>query len=293
MPRSMTGFGRSALGESEKYNFNVEIKSINHRYLDLNIKLPRTLTSLEEKIRKCIIAKLSRGKVDVFVTLNNQAEKGVKTKVNETLCDSYFNSLNYIKQKYNLKDEITLGLITKFPDVIILEQEDEDLESILLELMPKVEDAILNLITMRTVEGEKLKTDILSKCSEIKSKVNELESLSKTLVISYREKLINRLKELKSDLNIDENRLMLELSIYADKSSIDEEITRLLSHIDQVLITLEDKSPVGRKLDFIIQEMNREANTIASKATNLDITNIAISIKNDIEKIREQVQNIE
>lgn len=292
MLKSMTGFGRGTVEEQGK-GYVVEIKSVNHRYLDINIKMPRNLISLEENIRKIISQNLNRGKVDVFITQNSYAANNVVANFNAPLADSYLESLNEIKNRYNVRDDISVSLIARFPDVINLNVHEDDLESLWNILMKPLNDALSNLMQMRNKEGIKLKEDILTRCSFVKELVDKVALISPLIVNEYKEKLQKRLKELIEDTYIDENRIAMEVAMFADKSNVDEEIVRLNSHLVQMTDTLLVEGPVGRKLDFIIQEMNREANTIGSKANNLEIVNTVLNIKNEIEKIREQVQNVE
>lgn len=289
---SMTGFGRSS-SEIDGRSFTVEIKSINHRYLDVNIRMPRMMVSLEEKVRRLISEKINRGKIDVFITYNSYEKQGVTAKFNSLLSDSYVQCLNEIKKRYEIRDDISVSLVARFPDVIYVDEKDDDLEQLWGMLKTPLSEAVDTLKEMRRVEGDKLSEDILQKCTNIKTEVEKIQGKAHLHVIQYKQKLADRLKELLDNASIDENRLNMELAIYADKCSIDEEITRLNSHIQQVKNTLGSNESIGRKLDFIVQEMNREANTIASKSNDLDITNFALNIKNEIEKIREQVQNLE
>ncbi|MDP4088483.1 MAG: YicC/YloC family endoribonuclease [Bacillota bacterium] len=291
---SMTGFGRSSYELEGKKSFNVEIKSINHRYLDINIRLPRMMNSIEERIRKLISGNISRGKIDVFITYNNYEKLGVSARFNSTLGDSYVKCLQEIKNRYqDIRDDISVSLVSRFPDVIYVDENEEDIEEIWDMLRKTLVEAIDMLKDMRMVEGEKLSEDMAQKCGNIVREVDKIEEKAQGHVAQYKVKLHDRIKELLDNVQIDESRLNMELAIYADKSSIDEEITRLRSHIEQLKHTLKLKEPVGRKLDFIVQEMNRETNTIASKSNDLEITNSALNIKNEIEKIREQIQNIE
>ena len=293
MINSMTGFGRASTNSEANRVFTVEIRSVNHRYLDLNIKSPKSLFSLEEKIRKLISSSLNRGKVDVFITYKNYSRQDMVAKINFNLADSYYNALNELNSRYAVKDDLSLSLIARFPEIIYTEEKEENIEEIWIELETAISSALAALKAMRIREGEKLKTDIIDKCNNIIFNLNKVEGFSHEVVNNYKVKLMDRLGELLSNIPIDENRLSLELALFADKASIDEEITRLYSHIDQLKNSLELEEPIGRKLDFIVQEMNREANTIASKSADIEITNIALNIKNDIEKIREQIQNIE
>ncbi|MEA4828361.1 MAG: YicC/YloC family endoribonuclease [Clostridium sp.] len=293
MVKSMTGFGRAMTKEGSSHSFTIEAKSVNHRYLDLNIKMPRNLLSLENKIREIIKEKINRGKVDVFITQNTYGKEDVEVNFNEALGDSYIKALENIRDRYNINDDICVSLIAKFPEVISLEKKEEDIEEIFQYLYMPLVDAIDSLVSMRETEGIKLTEDITSKCDTIKDLVDVIEKRSPLVVKEYKNKLNNRLKELIENSSIDETRVAAEVAIFADKAAIDEEIVRLNSHIIQMKETLKKNEPVGRKLDFIIQEMNREANTISSKANDLEIVNLTIDIKNYIEKIREQIQNIE
>jgi len=292
MIRSMTGYGRGSI-EMDGRSYTIEIKSVNHRYCDLNIKIPKSLLPLEDKIRKTVQSRLNRGKIDLFVTQNLFDKKDVSAFLNKSLADSYFSCLTEIKERYNLRDDVSLSLICKFPEVITTKQEDEDVEELWDGLETALNNALDMMVQMREREGLKLTEDIIIKCKGIKEKVLVIEEKSSDIVQEYTDKLKLRLNDLLKDYKVDENRLAMEVALLADKASIDEEIVRLKSHLIQVKETLELDEPVGRKLDFIIQEMNRETNTIASKADNLDVINIMLSIKNEIEKIREQVQNLE
>ena len=292
MIKSMTGFGRGSI-EQDGRSFTVEMKSVNHRYCDLNIKMPKIFLSLEDRMRKVIFDKISRGKIDVFITQNNKEKVGVKAVLDEGLSDSYVECLKKIKDKYYIKEGISISLIAKFPDVITLKQEEEDIENVWKILSVPLEEALNLLVEMRRKEGLKLKNDVLLKCDYIKHLLDKIEKRSPFVVNEYRDKLNERLKELLQDYQIDENRIAMEVAIFGDKSCIDEEIVRLNSHLVQLRETFNLDEPIGRKLDFILQEMNRETNTIGSKANDLEITNSVLNIKNEIEKIREQIQNIE
>ncbi|WP_138203279.1 YicC/YloC family endoribonuclease [Haloimpatiens lingqiaonensis] len=292
MIKSMTGFGR-ATSQGEKRSFDVEIKTVNHRYLDINIRLPKSLLSLEENIRKLISEKLKRGKVDLFITQNILQKEDLEAKFNKKLADSYVRCLEEIRGTYSVRDDISVSLIAKFPDVISLEYKEEDLEEIWNCLKKPLEKALELLVEMRKREGNKLKEDIISRCQNIKDMVDAVAQRAPQIPIEYKEKLQNRLKDLMDEHSIDEGRLAMEVAIFADKACIDEEIVRLNSHIEQLKVTLDLEESVGRKLDFIVQEMNREANTIGSKANDLEICNFVLNMKSEIEKIREQIQNVE
>lgn len=293
MIKSMTGFGRASSDENSARSFSLEMKSVNHRYLDINIRMPKSMIPLEEKIRRIVGERLNRGKVDIFLNYKNYGQFDTVAKLNTELADSYVNCLKQIKDRYSLKDELNLNLISKFPDVIVLEEQEENLEEIWNELMPLVNRALDTIINMRETEGQKLYEDIIFKSNDIEENVKKIEKKCPEVLKAYKEKLKEKLQGILENIELDENRLAMEVAIFADKSTIDEEITRLYSHINQLRGTLLLKEPIGRKLDFIVQEMNREANTIASKSTDLEITNLVINIKNMIEKIREQIQNIE
>lgn len=292
MIRSMTGFGRATF-EDDSRSFTVEIKTINHRYCDINLKMPKSLISIEDKIRSTIQKKINRGKVDVFINLTTYDKKDIRTVFNETLADSYVECLQSIKNRYDIKDNISLSLVAKFPEVVTIEQQEEDIERLWKSLEVPLNEATDMLLKMRQIEGNKLQENIIEKCNNIKKVLDNIEERAPLVPITYKQKLQERLKELLQDCNIDENRVAAEVAILADRACIDEEIVRLNSHIIQMQETLNLDESIGRKLDFIIQEMNRETNTIASKANDLNISNLAISIKNEIEKIREQIQNIE
>ena len=292
MIKSMTGFGRDTIDENG-YGFIIELKSVNHRYLDINIKMPRSLNALEDRIRKKISQKIFRGKLDIFITQNKLFNQNEVTSVNTILADSYIKSLEEIRNRYNIRDDISVSLVARFPDVIVLEQQEADIEVLWTSLNIALGNAIDNLISMRVKEGTKLKEDMVSRCDNIICALDSIEVNANRVVESYREKLNSRINELLKNVPVDQNRLATEVALYADKSSIDEEIVRLKSHLEQIKETLKINEPVGRKLDFIVQEMNREANTIASKADDVDIVNFTLNIKNEIEKIREQIQNIE
>ena len=292
MIKSMTGYGRGSI-ELAGRSYTIEIKSVNHRYCDLNIKMPKSLFPLEDRIRKVIQSKLNRGKIDLFLTQNLYDKKDVAAVFNKSLADSYMNCLNEIKERYHLRDDVSLTLISKFPDIITTKQVEDDVEELWESLAIPLNESLNLLLHMREQEGLKLKEDIIIKCEGIKNMVALVEEKSNDIILEYQKKLRLRLEDLIKDYKIDEGRLAMELAIMADKASIDEEIVRLKSHMNQVVETMTLDEPVGRKLDFIVQEMNRETNTIASKASNLDIINTVLNIKNEIEKIREQIQNIE
>lgn len=292
MIRSMTGFGR---GNSEKdgKSFTIEIKSVNHRYFETNIRMPRVLISFEDKIRKIIGEKVKRGKLDVFVTQGNYDKEDVEAYLNENLAASYINCLGILKDKYGLSDDISVTAVAKLPEVITLKQKEEDVSETFEQIDLALTKALRALLFMREREGRKLLEDVIIKCDLINGLVDKVKLRAPLVVCEYKAKLTQRLDVLHKEIDFDENRVAMEIAIFADKAGIDEEIVRLNSHINQMRETLILDEPIGRKLDFIIQEMNRETNTIASKANDLEILNTVISMKSEIEKIREQIQNIE
>ena len=292
MIRSMTSFGRSSSEEGEKRVFTVEMKSVNSRYLDINIRMPKTLISLEEEIRKMISNSLNRGKVDVFINLKNYNDGSGIPKVDINLAQGYLECLKEIETKLGVKNDVSVMQIARFPEVITVVEEDK-IEEVWKELKPLISDSLDMMLAMREVEGNKLKEDILSKVFVIEELVSKVEEFADTIPKAFKMKLEERVKELLGNVDIDESRIAMEVCMLADKATVDEEIIRLRSHINQVRETLNLKEPIGRKLDFIVQEMNRETNTIGSKSSDIQMTNIVIDIKNILEKIREQVQNIE
>ena len=287
----MTGYGKSNMSKNLR-EYQVEIKSVNHRYLDVSIKMPRSLSYLEEEIKKAVSAKLTRGKVDVFITFNNNSLEGRDIKINTEIARMYIKELRDLAESEGIVADIPVTEISKLPDVLTIQNNQDD-ETIKNELLEVTNQAIENLVGMRKIEGEKIAQDLFTRIQDIDGKVKKISSLSTGLIEEYVVKLNTRIKELLQDQEIDEARLAQEVVIYADKCSIEEEVTRLNSHIYQFRELLNSNEAVGKKLDFMIQEMNRETNTIGSKANNLEITNEVINMKTQLENIREQVQNIE
>lgn len=291
MIKSMTGFGRNSL-EKESRTYSVEIKSVNHKYNDISVKIPKSISYLEEKVKKEITANISRGKIDVSITFDNNSTKGKNIKINKDLANMYIQELKELAQQNNINSNIEVTEISKFPDVLVLENIDDE-ETVWKELSECLNYAINNFIEMRKVEGQKISEDLDKKINEVSLKVQEISKFSTRLVDDYIVKLETRIKEiLKTDI-IDKDRLAQEIVIYADKCSVEEEIIRLNSHICQFKDLIKENIPVGKKLDFLMQEMNREINTIGSKTNSLEITNLVIDIKTKLEDIREQVQNLE
>lgn len=291
MIKSMTGYGKSSLSINSR-EYQVEIKTVNHKYIDVNIKMPRIISYLEEDIRKLVVSKIKRGKVDIQISFENYSKDGNEVKINTELAQIYIQSLRELAEAENLSSNIEVTEITKLPDVLTIKSnldEDETKE----ELLQVANEAIDKLIQMRKVEGEKISKDILDKIARIEQKNEEIFGLSTGLIEEYVVKLEARVKELLKTEELDKSRLMQEVVIYADKCSVEEEVTRLRSHIYQLRQLINSEEPIGKKMDFLIQEMNRETNTIGSKANNLEITNIVVDIKTILEDIREQIQNIE
>ena len=291
MIRSMTGYGKANL-EKLGRTYQIEIKSVNHRYLDISIKMPKVISYLEEDIKKCISKKIQRGKVDVFVTFENNSVEGKNIKINTEIAKMYIEQLKKLAESENILSNIEVTEISKYPDVLTIQNNQDD-ETIKNELIEVTENAVNQIIEMKEKEGEKIAEDLTRRLEEIQKKILEISTLSTGLIQEYVVKLKARVQELLQNQEIDEARLAQEVVIYADKCSVEEEITRLNSHISQFEELLNSNTQIGKKLDFIIQEMNRETNTLGSKANNLEITNDVIDIKTEIENIREQVQNIE
>ena len=293
MIRSMTGYGKQSLSIDGR-EYQIEIKSVNHRYLDINIKMPKTLSYLEDTIKKEISEKIKRGKIDVFITFENNSQEGKNIKINKELAKLYINQLKELAQEEKISSNIEVIEIAKFPDILTIKVDEED-EKIKQEIMQTTQEATNKIIERKNIEGEKIAQDLLQRISNIENKIIEISEKSTGLIQEYVVKLEKRIQEILKTEKIDKSRLAQEVVIYADKCSIEEEITRLKSHIYQFknLISNNENETIGKKLDFIIQEMNRETNTIGSKANNLEITNGVIDIKTELEDIREQIQNIE
>ena len=292
--KSMTGYGR---GECTMYErkFTVEIKAVNHRYNDITVKLPRAIMGFEDEIKKAISKKVFRGKLDVFVNFESFSQEDVNISVNEPLAKSYTETLRKLKSDLQLEGDVTIEMVSKFPDVITVDKNisNENTENEIREcLMKAVEDATDAFVAMREVEGETLKKNIIEKVAFVNDALQKIEERAPFVSKDYRARLEAKLADL-DEIQVDESRLLTEVMLFADKACIDEEITRLHSHISQMYSIVEESVPVGRKLDFLVQEMNRETNTIGSKSNDIQITNHVVDIKSEIEKIRDQIQNIE
>ncbi len=293
MIKSMTGFGRGKY-ENEGREYTVEIKSVNHKYSDISIKMPRRISFLEENVRKEIAKNVSRGKIDVFVSMQDFSDKGKEVKINKEIAKIYISQLNELAEETGIQNNINIMSIAELPEVLNISNEENE-ELYWHELSVALKNAIDNFIVMRETEGKKISEDLLSRIDSVKEKVSIISGCSAGLVEEYIVKLNARIKELMNTDIIDENRLAQEIVIFSDKSSIQEELTRLNSHISQFsnLIASNNDAPLGKKCDFIIQEMNREVNTIGSKANSMEISKGVIELKTEIEDIREQIQNIE
>lgn len=292
MIKSMTGFGR-AQETVDGMTVTVELKSVNHRYFEFTAKVPRTYGFLEEKLKSFLNVRVSRGKMECYVTIENLEESDMEVIVNPSLAKGYVDALRALSETFGLKEDYSAISIAKFPDVLTLRKAPADEEKIWNAVQKVTELAVERFVTMRETEGEKLRADILSKADTILEHVAFVESRSSQTVREYHEKLRQRMEELLENTQVDEQRLLTEAAIFADKVAVDEETVRLRSHISQLREFLDADEPIGRKLDFLVQEMNRESNTIGSKAQDVEIAKRVIAIKAEVEKIREQVQNIE
>ena len=292
MIKSMTGFGRcEVLKDSRK--FTVELKSVNHRYLDVNIRMPKKLNFFETSIRTLLKSYADRGKVDIFITYEDLSQSQVSVKYNAALAAEYLKYLNQMAEEFSLDNDVRVSTLSRYPEVFTMEECSEDEDELWNGLKEALEGAFSQFVEMRTKEGERLKEDILLKLDLLSEQIRFIEERSPQIIAEYRTKLEEKMRELLEDTQIDDNRIAAEVILFADKICTDEEVVRLKSHIQHMKETLEESNGIGRKLDFIAQEMNREANTILSKANDLDISNRAISLKTEIEKIREQIQSIE
>lgn len=292
MIKSMTGFGHSE-SESRDYKISAEIKSVNHRYCDLNIKLPKKFNAYENDIRNIVKKYAARGKIDVYISYENYSEARTIVKYNSGVAKGYMDAIIKASEEFSIEPSITSSLLVRFPDVISLEDEEIDSDEIFKALAYVVEEACKNFVESREREGSHLYKDINDKLDYINGIVEEIEKRSPEIIKEYRTKIENKVAELLGDTKIDELVLATEITIFADKVCVDEETVRLHSHINSMRETLSKDEPIGRKLDFISQELNRESNTILSKANDVEVSSKAIDLKTEIEKIREQIQNIE
>ena len=292
MIKSMTGFGRCEV-QKDSRKFTVELKSVNHRYLDVNIRMPKKLNFFETAIRTLLKSYANRGKVDIFITYEDLSQAQVSVKYNAALAAEYIKYLKQMEEEFGLENDVAVSTLSRYPEVFTMEEQSEDEEELWNGLKEALEGAFAQFVETRKTEGENLKKDILSKLDILSEQIGFIEERSPKIVAEYRAKLEEKMKELLSDTQIEESRIAAEVILFADKICTDEEVVRLKSHISHMRSTLEEQDEIGRKLDFIAQEMNREANTILSKANDIEVSDCAISLKTEIEKIREQIQNIE
>ena len=292
MIKSMTGFGRCGIQKGSR-KFTVELKSVNHRYLDVNIRMPKKLNFFETAIRTLLKTYANRGKVDIFITYEDLSQSQVSVKYNAALAAEYLKYLKQMAVEFGLENDIRASTLSRYPEVFTMEEQSEDEEELWNGLKEALEGAFSQFVETRKTEGGNLRKDILSKLAFLEEQIAFIEERSPQIIEEYRVKLEDKVKELLADTQIEEGRIAAEVILFADKICTDEEVVRLKSHIRHMRNTLEEKDGIGRKLDFIAQEMNREANTILSKANDLEVSDRAISLKTEIEKIREQIQNIE
>ena len=292
MIKSMTGYGRGQQTLDGR-EIMVEIKSVNHRYFEFSARVPRAYGYLEEKLKSFIQSKVSRGKIDVGVTVFNIEGKDAQIEVNQSIANGYVEALRKANENIGLTDDLTLSQLIRLPDIFNVIKNTEDEEVIWSDVKIVAEEALNNFVSMRETEGQKMKDDIKSRLNYIGELVEKVEQRSPMVTEAYRERLYNKICEILNDKKIDEQRILTEAAIFSEKTAVDEETVRLKSHIHQFNTLLEVEEPVGRKLDFLIQEFNRESNTIGSKAQDVEITKIVVELKSEIEKIREQIQNIE
>ncbi len=292
MIKSMTGYGR-AQNVIDGRDITVEIKSVNHRFFEFSARTPRIYGYLDEKIKKFLQGKIARGKVEVSVQIINPEAQGTNVEINYALAESYAKALREMADRLNIKDDLSISVMTRFSDLFTVQKEHEDEDAVWNAVESVLNEALEKFVKMRTDEGEKMREDVLSRLVFIEESVTKVESLSEQTVSAYREKLYNKIKEVLCDKTIDEQRILTEAAIFSEKIAVDEETVRLKSHINQFRSIVQSSEPVGRKLDFLVQEINRETNTIGSKASDLSITKLVVDMKSEIEKIREQIQNIE
>lgn len=292
MIKSMTGFGRFEVTENNR-KFTVEMKAVNHRYLDVNIKMPKKLNFFESSIRGELKNYVSRGKIDLFITYEDLSENTSSVRYNKELAAEYLKYLRQMQEEFGLENDIRVSTLSKYPDVFVMEEGDNDEEELWKELKKALDGAAEMFVQSRITEGENLKVDLVEKLGGMLKLVDFIAQRSPQIIAEYRQKLQDKVNEMLGDNTVDESRLITEVTIFADKVCVDEEMVRLRSHVETMRDALIAGGSIGRKLDFIAQEMNREANTILSKSNDLEISNCGIELKTEIEKVREQIQNIE
>lgn len=292
MLRSMTGYGRSE-NIIDGRHIIFEIKSVNHKFFECNARLPRSCMFLEDKLKALVQGKISRGKVDVFLQLETLESTDTEVLVNHSLASAYVKALRELKEEYSLPDEVSLSLLARCPDLLSVRKAQEDEDALWAAVAEVAEAAIESFLEMRKSEGVRLQKDILEKAGHLEALVDEVEKITPETVAEYRERLQAKIEEMLGANHFDEQRVLTEVAVFADKVAVDEETVRLRSHIRQLRQLSESEEPVGRKIDFLVQEMNREANTIGSKSVNSKIAYLVVDMKSEIEKIREQIQNVE
>ena len=292
MVKSMTGFGRCET-EVNGRRITVEMKSVNHRYFEFSCRTSRGYSFLEDKLKKYVSTKVARGKVDMYVSVTESEDSEVNVTINKPLASGYVNAIKTLATEYNIPDDLSVSVLSRYSDIFQIHKEEQDEEQVFNDVKVALDVALDGFLSMREAEGEKLKDDVLSRVDTIMSIVSEIEERSPLTVEEYRQKLTKRITDMLSGAQIDEQRILTEAAIFADKVAVDEETVRLRSHFEQMKTFFETGAPIGRKLDFIVQEMNREANTIGSKVTDSVLAHKVVDIKSEIEKIREQIQNIE
>lgn len=292
MVMSMTGFGRCETQVNGR-QITVEMKSVNHRYFEFSCRTTRGYSFLEDKLKKYVAQKVARGKVDMYVSITEAEDSEVQVAINKPLASGYVNAIHSLATEYNIPDDLSVSVLSRYSDIFQIHKEEQDEEQVFADVKVALDIALQSFLSMREAEGEKLKEDVLSRVDTIMSIVSQIEERSPITVEEYRTKLTKRISDMLSGTEIDEQRILTEAAIFADKVAVDEETVRLRSHFEQMKTFFNSGVPIGRKLDFIVQEMNREANTIGSKVTDSILAHKVVDIKSEIEKIREQIQNIE
>ncbi len=292
MVMSMTGFGRCET-EVNGRQITVEMKSVNHRYFEFNCRTTRGYSFLEDKLKKYVAQKVARGKVDMYVSVTEAEDSEVQVSINKPLASGYVNAMHSLATEYDIPDDLSVSVLSRYSDIFQIHKEEQDEEQVFADVKVALDQALDSFLAMRAAEGEKLKEDVLSRVDTIMAIVSQIEERSPITVEEYRSKLTKRITDMLETSDIDEQRILTEAAIFADKVAVDEETVRLRSHFEQMKTFFESGVPIGRKLDFIVQEMNREANTIGSKVTDSILAHKVVDIKSEIEKIREQIQNIE
>lgn len=292
MLRSMTGYGRGE-GMAGTRHIVFELKSVNHKFFEVNPRVTRGYQFLEERLKAYLHQRIARGKVDLFLQIENLGESAVEVEVNHSLASGYYRALSELHERYQLPDGPSLALLSRYQDIFTVHKAPEDEEAVWQDVLEIAAPTVDSFLRMRETEGERLRADIMEKAGNILSLVDRVERLAPGTVAEYRERLQGRIQELLGDSRFDEQRVLTEVAVFADKVAVDEETVRLRSHVSQLRAMLESDEPIGRKMDFLIQEVNRESNTIGSKCSDVEIAQVAVGLKAEVEKMREQVQNVE